>query len=124
MPPKGSETEYSSFLKFIIAHSSTQHLRGSIDNLSIAISRSIKKSSIYQVMTPDNRRGDQLINTSIALGVVATIAVILRFLARWKSKANFGSDDIFIAISLILQYGMVILISQGLSTLLGCDSLD
>ena len=70
-------------------------------------------------MMPKNRLGGQLMHASIALGVAATISVILRFVARWKSKANFGSDDIFIAISLILHYTMIIINSQGSSTILG-----
>ena len=67
----------------------------------------------------NNPLGDQLIHASIALGVVATIAVVLRFIARWISKANFGTDDIFIAICLIPHYTMIILNSQGPSTLSG-----
>ena len=70
-------------------------------------------------MMPNNPLGDQLIHASIALGVVATIAVILRFIARSKSKADFGSDDIMIAICLIPQWAMIILNSQGLFTLVG-----
>ena len=58
-------------------------------------------------------------HASIALGVVATISVILRFVARWKSKAKFGSDDLFIVISLILHYIMIIINSQGPSIILG-----
>lgn len=70
-------------------------------------------------MAPNNRLGGQVMHASIALGVVATISVILRFVARWKSKANFGSDDIFIAISLILHYLMIVVNSQGPSTISG-----
>ena len=70
-------------------------------------------------MVPNNPLGDQLIRASIALGVVATTAVILRFIARSKSKADFGSDDIMIAICLIPQWAMVVLNCQGLSTLGG-----
>lgn len=70
-------------------------------------------------MMPNNPLGDQLIHASIALGVVATIAVILRFIARSKSKADFGGDDIMITICLIPQWAMIILNLQGLSTLGG-----
>ena len=58
-------------------------------------------------------------HASIALGVLATISVILRFVARWRSKANFGGDDIFIAISLILHYIMIVINSQGSSAISG-----
>ena len=70
-------------------------------------------------MMPNNPLGDQLIYASVALFVVAIVAVILRFIARWKSKADFGSDDIMIATCLIPHCAMVILNSQGLSTLVG-----
>lgn len=54
-----------------------------------------------------NRRGDQVINLSIAVGIIATIAVGLRLLARWKSKASFAVDDWFIVGSLLPLYGMM-----------------
>ena len=68
---------------------------------------------------PNNPLGDQVVHASIALGIVATVAVILRFIARSKSKADFGSDDTLIAICLIPQWAMIIINSQGLSTLVG-----
>ena len=45
---------------------------------------------------------------SAAVGIIDTVAVLLRFSARQKSKANFGVDDIFIASSLIPLYGMIV----------------
>ena len=66
-------------------------------------------------MMPNNPLGDQLVHASIALCVVATVAVILRFIARWKSKADFGRDDIMIAICLIPHVAMVVLNYLGLS---------
>ena len=102
------------------ASSSIWCLRGDVSNLTIAINRRTKTILLYQeAMVPNNPLGDQLIRASIALGVVATTAVILRFIARSKSKADFGSEDIMIAICLIPQWAMVILNSQGLSTLVG-----
>lgn len=54
-----------------------------------------------------NPRGDQVINLSIAVGVIDSVAVGLRLLARWKSKATFAKDDWFIVGSLIPLYAMI-----------------
>ena len=54
-----------------------------------------------------NPRGDQVVHTSIALGIVATIAVILRLLARQRTKSSFAADDLLVILSLIPQYGML-----------------
>lgn len=51
--------------------------------------------------------GVQLINLSIALGVIDTIAVGLRLLARWRSKKSFAIDDYFVVGSLAPLYGMI-----------------
>ncbi|KAL8692228.1 MAG: hypothetical protein Q9218_002704 [Villophora microphyllina] len=51
--------------------------------------------------------GTQLINLSIAVGVIDTVAVGLRLLARWKIKAPFAIDDYFIVGSLVPLYGMI-----------------
>ena len=40
----------------------------------------------------DNPRGAQAINISIAVGVTDTLAVLVRLLARWKSKASIAAD--------------------------------
>ena len=50
---------------------------------------------------PANRIGDPLNRTAITLGVLVTLAVVLRFLARWRSKADFAADDVLIAISVL-----------------------
>lgn len=62
---------------------------------------------------PENPLGDQVIRISIALGVLITLAVPLRFLARWKSKAKFAMDDVLIIISLLHQYVMIALGVMG-----------
>ncbi|KAL8649176.1 MAG: hypothetical protein Q9226_005686 [Calogaya cf. arnoldii] len=46
-------------------------------------------------------RGYIIINMTIIVAILVTFAVILRSLARWRSKAEFGIDDYFIFGSLI-----------------------
>lgn len=50
---------------------------------------------------------DQVIRVTVACGVLATVVVALRFLARWKSKASFAADDWWMVASLIPSYGML-----------------
>lgn len=52
-------------------------------------------------------RGYVIINMTIVVAILVTIAVILRSLARWKSKAGFDIDDYFIFGSLIPLYAML-----------------
>ena len=54
-----------------------------------------------------NPKGAQVISLSIAVGIIDTFAVGLRFLARWKSQATFAIDDWFMIGSLIPFYGML-----------------
>ena len=61
----------------------------------------------------DHPVGDMVFQSGIALAVLATIAVLLRLLARWKTKAKTAVDDLFIVISLLPFYGMVILSCLG-----------
>ena len=56
-----------------------------------------------------NSEGVLVKGSSITIGVIATVAVILRLLARWKCKAGIGADDIIIVASLIPQYAMIII---------------
>ena len=71
---------------------------------------------------PENPLGNQVIRISIALGVLITLAVPLRFLARWKSKAKLATDDVLIIISMLPQYVMITIgvmgssFNQGLNT--------
>ena len=58
---------------------------------------------------PENPVGNQVIRISIVLGVLITLAVALRLLARWKSKANFAVDDVLIIISVLPQYVMIVI---------------
>ena len=59
-------------------------------------------------MATDNYRGDAMLYGCVAVGVVVTIAVILRLMARWRSKAAFAVDDWLIVASLIPTYGMLL----------------
>ncbi len=54
-----------------------------------------------------NPRRDQVIRVTVACGVLATVAVLLRFVARWKIKASFAADDWWMVASLIPSYGML-----------------
>ena len=60
----------------------------------------------------NNPTGEQLDRAPIALGVFVTLAVILRYLARWKSKADFAVDDVLIAISVLPQYAMIVISAE------------
>lgn len=50
---------------------------------------------------------DLVIRVTVACGVLATLAVCLRLLARRKTKASFGADDWVMVASLIPSYGML-----------------
>ena len=55
----------------------------------------------------DNPFGAHAINNSVAMGVMATVAVALRLLARSKSKAALAIDDWLIVGSLLPLFAMV-----------------
>ena len=55
-----------------------------------------------------NARGDAMLFSCIAVGATVTIAVFLRLVARWKSKAAFAVDDWLIVASLVPTYGMLV----------------
>ena len=54
-----------------------------------------------------NPRGAFVVYFSIATAVVVTVAVMLRLLARHRSRAGFGADDWWIIGSLIPLYCMI-----------------
>lgn len=56
----------------------------------------------------DNPRGEIVIRMTYAVGVLLAVAVALRLLARWRSKAGFAADDWCIVGSLIPSYGMLV----------------
>lgn len=48
-----------------------------------------------------------MLQVSIAVGIIASLAVALRFLARWRSKALYALDDWLLVGSLLPFYGML-----------------
>jgi hypothetical protein len=52
-------------------------------------------------------QGPQMNRLSVALGVIAFVAVLLRLVARSKSKASFAIDDYWISVSLVPFFGMI-----------------
>ena len=51
--------------------------------------------------------GTYLYYVSGTVGIIDTVAVILRLAARAECKAKFGVDDVFVALSLLPLYGMM-----------------
>lgn len=65
-------------------------------------------NSLEHTTGHQNNRGHAIESVSIAFGVLESIAVALRFLAREKVGARYGLDDWLILVSLIPNYGMII----------------
>lgn len=63
------------------------------------------------IMAVKNVRGEKIVNTSIAIAIIVTFAVILRFIARKKTKASLAADDWFILASLVPAYAMLVIAS-------------
>ena len=53
-------------------------------------------------------RADSVNRVAVACGTIETIAVCLRLLARWKSKARFAIDDWIVVATLIPSYAMLV----------------
>ena len=51
--------------------------------------------------------GELVLRTTIACGVLETVAVILRLRAQWKNNQRFYKDDWWIVASLVPSYGML-----------------
>lgn len=56
-----------------------------------------------------NPVGNGVVRTSIVFGVVDTVAVALRLVARWRSNAAFAADDALIIASLVPLYAMIVI---------------
>lgn len=56
-----------------------------------------------------NPLGHQVLVTSVALGVINIIALALRILARWRSRAAFAADDALVIASIAPILGMVVI---------------
>lgn len=54
-----------------------------------------------------NPARDRIAQVTVACGILATVAVIFRFVARWRSKASFAADDWWMVASLIPSYSML-----------------
>ena len=65
-----------------------------------------------------NPVGNRVLHTCLAFGIVDTIAVALRILARRRSNAVLAADDALIIASLIPFYAMMIIdhFSQSTTT--------
>lgn len=74
----------------------TMGLSGNMDPIALATANKGAKEQAYF-----------FIYASTALGAAATIAVILRMLARWRIKRPLGTDDIWISLSLIPLWSLV-----------------
>lgn len=59
------------------------------------------------VMENINPERNRVAQVTVACGVLATVAVILRFVARLRSKASFAADDWLMVASLIPSYSML-----------------
>lgn len=57
------------------------------------------------------RRGDIILNISIAIVVIVAIAIILRFIARKKTKISLAADDWLILASLVPTSAMLVIAS-------------
>ena len=63
---------------------------------------------IQQTIGPQNHRGHAILSISIVCGILETVAVALRFLARQKVVARYHSDDWLLLSSLIPNYAMIV----------------
>ena len=63
----------------------------------------------------DQSRADSVNRVAVACGVIETIAVCLRLLARWKTRAQFAIDDWLVVATLIPSYAMLVLGSFSMS---------
>ena len=71
---------------------------------------------LHRDIGASNYRGQAVLDISIICGVLETVAVALRFLARRKIRAKWRSDDWLILIALVPNYGMIIDSGFGAST--------
>lgn len=69
-------------------------------------------SSMTNSMALGNERGETILNTSIAIAIIVTFAVILRFIARKKTQAMLAADDWFILASLVPAFAMLVIASM------------
>ena len=63
----------------------------------------------HEANVAENPTGTRMYHVGIGLAILTTTAVLLRLLARWKTKAKFDIDDYLVVISLLPFYVMTIL---------------
>ncbi|CAF9912848.1 MAG: hypothetical protein HETSPECPRED_001219 [Heterodermia speciosa] len=76
------------------------------------------------ISSGNNPRGFQMLQVSIAVGIIASLAVALRFLARWRSKALYALDDWLLVGSLLPFYGMLAISKSLFDAGLGMPAKD
>lgn len=52
-------------------------------------------------------QGQTYVDVGITLTILATVAVITRFISRWKKDLAAGADDYWICVALVFAYGML-----------------
>lgn len=62
----------------------------------------------------ENQKAASVVRLGIAFGIIDTVAVLLRLLARWRSNAAFAADDWWIVWSLVPLYSMVAVGTMGM----------
>lgn len=77
-----------------------------------------------EALTPRNERGRAILCVCIACGILETVAVALRFLARRKMKARFQIDDWLIFASLWPNYSMIVTGSISEHSLLSISTVE
>ena len=107
------DSKKEAFLVGYALNSSLVMLLG-VDILSKQDDHLIRQSSPQTLITThtmsatENPRGEIVIRMTYVVGALLLVAVALRLLARWKSKAGLGADDLWIVGSLIPSYGMLV----------------
>lgn len=62
---------------------------------------------MHQFGLEDNQKSTYVVRVGIAFGIIDTVAVLLRLIARWRSNAAFAADDWWIVWSLVPLCSMV-----------------
>ncbi|KAL8776368.1 MAG: hypothetical protein Q9194_003196 [Teloschistes cf. exilis] len=62
---------------------------------------------MHQFGLEDNQQSAYVVRVGIAFGIIDTVAVLLRLIARWRSNAAFAADDWWIVWNLVPLCSMV-----------------
>ncbi|KAI4113392.1 MAG: hypothetical protein LQ345_005618 [Seirophora villosa] len=71
----------------------------------------------------NHNRGNEVVGAVVALTVLATTAVVLRFLARHMTRTSYGLDDWLMLFALIWLYGLSSVFLYGVHSGLGRHTL-